>query len=128
MPRTAITAALSAAIGAAVAALVLVVARPMPGAPDPTPAGIAPAEATITLEITVIDELTGEPVAGRIQVDDQVIGTMTEATVKVPANVDKVVTVTAPGYEVWKIEIRPHVKSDKRLTMPVRLVRRQPDL
>lgn len=114
------TAAIAATIGALTAALILVIARPATPTPDNRP--------TITLQITVTDARTGEPVPATVQIGGSVYSAGDTLRASVPAAPELVITAQAPGYERWSVGLRPHIRTSKTLTIPIRLTPTRPDL
>lgn len=96
--------------------------------------GSGPTEETPVLEIhgTITDAETGQPVVADVQAANVHLDDVTEFRLvfplsrsplsRSPAGDEAItITVTAPGYKTWSVDLTPHIQRSKRIDAPIKL-------
>jgi len=90
----------------------------------PAPQDDRPTEAAPALEIvgTITDAQTGRPVVADVHAANVFLDDVTEFRLVFPASEEEItLTVTAPGYQEWSVDIKPHIKRSKKIDAPIKL-------
>lgn len=98
----------------------------------PIDTGSGPTEESpqVRLHLVITDASTGAPVLATVLLDSQVVAEeVAEFEVRLPGHlVNEPVTirVEAPGYKVWEVEAKWNVERSRKLRVPVKLEKLNP--